>query len=137
MKKIIKFITGLIIIFTLWLFSEEIYLYVRTGCEIKWGAAGIYSDYAVCNGKYIADGVIDYKVIGGKLLIFSVEIEDRFPRLCFTTNKLIYLYSPKERKYKFLSEIEVLDINKKYKINDAFYTLPEQYIQKYANNCKN
>ncbi|MFZ7266937.1 hypothetical protein ACLSY3_08185, partial [Avibacterium avium] len=127
MKKIIKSFIWLMIIFILLLFSEEMYLYVRTGCEIKWGAAGIYSDYAVCDGKYITDGVMHYKVIGGKLLLFSAEIEDRFPSLCFTTNKLIHLYSPKNKKYKLLSENEVSEINKEYNISEDFYTLPEQY----------
>lgn len=35
MKKIIKSFIWLMIIFILLLFSEEMYLYVMTGCEIK------------------------------------------------------------------------------------------------------
>lgn len=138
MKRKIKypiFILIFILIFLLILLFPDAYIYVKTKCNVKWGAAGIYSDYIVCNNKYITDGVINYKVISSNLLIFSVKIEDRFPRLCFTNKRVIYLYNSKENSYKILSDSEIININKRYNIKKDFYNFPEQYINKYMNNC--
>ncbi|WIM82654.1 hypothetical protein [Gallibacterium anatis] len=139
MKKKIKYLIFILILFLIFLLTllfSDIYIYVKTKCNVKWGTAGIYSDYVVCNNKYITDGVINYKVISNSLLIFSVKIEDRFPRLCFTDKKIIYLYSSKENSYKILNNSEIISINKRYNIKKDFYNVPEQYISKYVNNCE-
>ncbi|EIJ71562.1 hypothetical protein [Pasteurella bettyae] len=137
MKKIVKYFVILIVFsfFAFWFYT--IYMTKLTGCSVKSGDA-VFQDRLVCDKQEIVPtGYLSSMLQEPNLIARAVSTYKEGDKLCYTDEQKFYIYNIKKKTTQVLSLEEFIKVNhSQFKLSSDFYTLPDDYLKEFANNCK-